>query len=157
MTYALGQKSLTQLSGVHPDLARVVKRAIGLSTQDFTVFEGLRSQATQNAYLKRGVTTVKFSQHMKQADGYGHAVDLVPWVAGGPRWEWPIIYPIAAAMALAARQEGVSIRWGGCWTNLDDIVATPAAMKAAVNAYTDSRRKMGRTAFLDGPHYEMAN
>lgn len=27
-------------------------------------------------------------------------------------------------------------------------------MKAEVNAYTDRRRALGKTAFLDGPHYQ---
>ena len=154
MTYALGAASLAKLNGVHPDMARVVKRAITISPQDFAVFEGLRSQATQNAYLARGVTRVKFSQHMLQGDGYGHAVDLVPWISGGPRWEWPLIYPIAAAMREAAIAERVSIRWGGIWdVCLNDIGAGAPAIKKAVEAYC--ARHPGPD-FIDGPHYEIA-
>ena len=44
MAFNLGAKSLSRLEGVHPDLVRVVKHAIGLSTQDFMVVEGLRSR-----------------------------------------------------------------------------------------------------------------
>lgn len=154
MTYVLGAGSRAKLDRVHPDIVRVVRRAITITAQDFTVFEGLRSQATQNAYLARGVTKVKFSQHMLQADGFGHAVDLVPWIEGGARWEWPLIYPIAAAMRDAARFERVAIRWGGVWDKvLNDLAAGPEAMKQAVADYC--ARHPGPD-FIDGPHYELA-
>lgn len=153
MTYSLGAGSLAKLNGVHPDMLRVVKRAIGISAQDFTVFEGLRTQATQNSYLARGVTRVKFSQHMLQKDGFGHAVDLVPWISGGPRWEWPLIYPIAAAMRDAAIAEMVEIRWGGVWDRtLNELGHNAAAIKQAVADYCT--RHPGPD-FIDGPHYEL--
>ena len=154
MTYILGKKSLANLDGVHPDLVRVVKRAIGLTEQDFTVQEGLRSIETQREYLKRGVTKTLNSQHLKQGDGFGHAVDLVPWIGGQPRWEWPAIYPIAAAMRAAAAVEGVRLRWGGVWDRaLADLGNGPASLKQAVADYCV--RHPGPD-FLDGPHYELA-
>ena len=39
MKYALGPKSLAKLDGVHPDLVKVVKRAIALTRQDFMVLD----------------------------------------------------------------------------------------------------------------------
>lgn len=52
---------------------------------------------------------------------------------------------------------GVSIRWGGTWINMADIkTGTPGAMKAAVDAYGAARRKLGKAAFTDGPHFELA-
>jgi peptidoglycan L-alanyl-D-glutamate endopeptidase CwlK len=47
MTYSLGARSLQRLEGVHPDLVRVVKRAISLTDLDFTVLEGLRTVERQ--------------------------------------------------------------------------------------------------------------
>jgi peptidoglycan L-alanyl-D-glutamate endopeptidase CwlK len=38
------------------------------------------------------------SRHLIRSDGFGHAVDLVPWINGKPRWEWKPIYHIAAAV-----------------------------------------------------------
>ncbi|WP_157215853.1 M15 family metallopeptidase domain-containing protein [Flavisphingomonas formosensis] len=154
MTYSLGAKSLANLSGVHPAIAHVVCRAITITEQDFSVYEGLRTQATQDAYLGRGVTKVKFSQHMKQADGYGHAVDLVPWIEGANRWEWPLIYPIASAMRAAAAERGVSLRWGGVWDRaLLELGRSPASLKKAVSEYCT--RHPGPD-FFDGPHFELA-
>jgi len=155
--YSLGSKSIANLTGVHPKLVAVVKRAIKLTSQDFTVQEGLRSITTQKSYVARGVSKTLNSKHIKQDDNYGHAVDLVPWFNSQPRWEWPLMYPIAAAMQEAAREENVQIRWGGNWSTINFMPLGEAAMKRAVNDYVDARRKIGRTAFIDGPHYELVS
>lgn len=44
MTYKLSKKSLSKLDGVHPDLVKVVKRAIEITECDFTITEGLRTK-----------------------------------------------------------------------------------------------------------------
>jgi len=155
VTYTFGEKSKTNLNGVHPALRAVVMAAIGLTEQDFTVFEGLRTLATQKEYMKRGVTRTLASKHLKQPDGLGHAVDLVPWIAGAARWEWEPIYRIAVAMDKAATAQGVAskIRWGGIWdrTMADYGTNAPVSMKDAVAAYC--KRHPGPD-FIDGPHYE---
>lgn len=156
MPFILGAKSRAELKGVHPDLVRVVERAIQLTTQDFSVHDGLRTEAEQREYVRTGASQTMNSMHRKQADGYGHAVDLVPFINGKPRWEWPAIYPIAAAMWQASRELKVPIRWGGPWANLWDIkTGSPAAMKAAVDAYGAARRRAGKKVFTDGPHFEI--
>lgn len=150
MTYALGEKSLKNLNGVHPNLVRLVKQAIAVSKQDFGVHEGLRTPETQAEYLRRGVTRTLKSKHLKQADGYSHAVDLVPYINGVLRWEWPLIYPIATAMRAAAIGNGIRVRWGGVWDfALNDL---PSGLEGAVRGYAD--RHPGPD-FLDGPHYEL--
>ena len=157
MTYSLGAKSRAELKGVHPDLIRVVERAIQITTQDFSVHDGLRTLEEQKRYVATGVSQTMNSKHRPQADGFGHAVDLVPFINGKLRWEWPAIYPIASAVWQAAKELGVPIRWGGPWANLSDIkTGTPGAMKAAVEAYGAARRKAGKKAFTDGPHFELA-
>lgn len=153
MTYALGSKSLANLQGVHPALVRVVKRAITTTKQDFSVHEGLRSLATQKSYVARGVSKTMNSKHLRQADGFGHAVDLVPWINGQPRWEWSLIWPIAVAMRGAAIAEGVNVRWGSVWDRLiADLPGDAAGLKMAVDAYCT--RHPGKD-FLDGPHWEL--
>jgi peptidoglycan L-alanyl-D-glutamate endopeptidase CwlK len=148
MAFALGKASQAKLDLVRPQLARVVRRAITITTADFTVFEAMRTLATQKEYLRRGVTKTLNSRHLT-----GDAVDLVPWVSGGPRWEWPPIYNIAAAMREAAVIEGVALRWGGVWDRrLADLPANAAGIKRAVEQYC--ARHPGPD-FLDGPHYEL--
>ena len=57
MSYALGSRSLQTLEGVHPDLVAVVKLAITLTEQDFSVGEGIRSVERQRELLASGKTT----------------------------------------------------------------------------------------------------
>lgn len=157
MAYSLGSKSLAELEGVHPKLVSVVKRAIELTKQDFSVHDGLRTIAEQREYVRRGVSKTMNSMHMKQADGFGHAVDLVPWILGSLRWEWKPIFVIAAAVRFAAIELDVPLTWGGVWDRaFNDIGGTPAEIEAAVNAYVARRRGLGKTAFIDGPHWQLA-
>lgn len=154
MTFALGKTSRARLAGVHPRLVAIVERAIVLSGQDFTVFEGLRTLARQKELVRTGASKTLASQHLRQPDGFGHAVDLVPWIGGRARWEWGPIYEIARAMRAAAEELGAGdeIRWGGVWDRrLDDLPSSAEGIKAAVIAY--SARHPGPD-FLDGPHFE---
>lgn len=148
--YALGTKSLANLKGVHPNLVSCVQEAIKLSTQDFGVHEGLRTLETQAEYMKCGVTRTMDSKHLKQADGFGHAVDLVPYLDGKLRWEWPLIYPIASAMQKSAQKFGLKLRWGGVW----DRVLTQLSEDFKQDVADYCVRHPGPD-FLDGPHYEL--
>lgn len=155
MAYALGAKSLAELSGVDPRLVAVVKRAIELTPQDFAVHDGLRTEAEQTELVRRGASQTMNSMHRKQRDGFGHAVDLVPYINGKLRWEWDAIYPIAAAVKFAAAELNVPIRWGGCWQHMSQIKGSTAAdLEKAVEAYGAARRKAGKRSFPDGPHFE---
>jgi peptidoglycan LD-endopeptidase CwlK len=115
MTYRLGRTSLSRLAGVHPDLVRVVKRAITLTDVDFTVLEGLRTLARQEQLVAAGASKTMNSRHLT-----GHAVDLGALVDGKVRWDWPLYHKIADAMKEAAQLEGVRIEWGGDWKSFPD-------------------------------------
>lgn len=115
MAFKLGPRSLLNLRGVHPDLVRVVKRAIGISTIDFTVIEGLRSIARQKELFAKGATKTMRSRHI-----HGFAVDIAPYVGGSIRWDWPLFDQIESAMKEAARLENVKIEWGGDWVTFKD-------------------------------------
>ena len=112
MPYALGSRSLQNLSGVHPDLVAVVKLAISKTTQDFTVLEGIRNINRQRELVKTGKSTTMNSRHLT-----GHAVDLAPWPIS---WEWEGFYPIADAMKAAAEELDVNLEWGGDWKSFPD-------------------------------------
>lgn len=113
--FKLGPRSKMRLEGVHPDLVRVVDRAIEISTVDFTVLEGLRTPERQKTLLESGASQTMNSRHIT-----GHAVDLGAWVDGQVDWSWPLYHKIAAAMKTAAKELGVSIVWGGDWRNFKD-------------------------------------
>lgn len=156
MAYSLGERSLAELEGVHPSLVSVVKRAITLTKQDFSVHDGLRTIAEQREYVRRGVSKTMNSMHMKQPDGFGHAFDLVPYINGQLRWEWKPIFVIAAAVHQAARELGVALTWGGVWDRAFlELGESAADMEKAVNSYVARRRALGKTAFIDGPHWQL--
>jgi peptidoglycan L-alanyl-D-glutamate endopeptidase CwlK len=115
MASPLGPKSMDKLNGVHPDLVRVVKRAIFLSDVDFIVTEGVRSPAKQAILVKAGASKTMNSRHLT-----GDAVDLAAMVNGEVRWDWPLYHKIAAAMKSAAAEEKVAIEWGGDWRTFKD-------------------------------------
>ena len=113
--FVLSKKSLDRLTGVHPDLVRVVKRAIEITTVDFAVLEGVRSKARQEQLVKAGASQTMNSRHIT-----GHAVDLGAYVSGSVRWDWPLYHKIADAMKQAAAEVGVPIEWGGDWRTFKD-------------------------------------
>lgn len=115
MGYTLGSRSRANLAGVHPDLVRVVERAIERSEIDFTVTEGLRTATRQAQLLAAGASRTMQSRHLT-----GHAVDLAALVGGQVRWDWPLYARLAAAMKAAAAELGVALVWGGDWRTLKD-------------------------------------
>lgn len=115
MSIILGQRSLSRLDGLHPDLVRVVKRAATMSSLDFTVLEGLRTLARQKQLLAAKATTTMKSRHLT-----GHAVDLAPMLSGKVTWDWPLYHQLAPIVKAAAKVEGIPIEWGGDWRTFKD-------------------------------------
>ena len=153
MTFTLSAASRATLVGVHPALAAVAVRALALSSQDFAVHDGLREPSEQAALVAAGVSRTMNSKHVRQADGYGHAVDLVPVIAGRLRWDWLGCYRVAVAMRAAAVEAGLPVTWGGVWDrDLRDLQADPDGMAAAVAGY---QQRKGGHGFVDGPHFEL--
>ena len=151
MAYALGSKSRQNLIGVHPRLIAVVERAIQITSQDFTVFEGVRTPARQRLLFNAGKSKTLKSNHFVHADGFGHAVDLVPWVQGRAQWLWPEGYKIAQAMHVAADDLGVDLRWGGVWDRRLKALDL-YDLRGEVHAY--AARHAGPD-LLDAPHFEL--
>jgi len=141
MSYSLSQRSISNLRGVHPDLVAVVERAIEITTQDFIVIEGVRTQERQDELWAQGRTkpgqivtwTKDASSHGIGKDGYGHAVDVCPFPV-----DWNDLKKfdaIADAMFDAAAEIGVRLRWGADW---------------------DMDGKTRERGESDSPHFELA-
>ncbi len=114
--WVLSQRSLDRLKCVHPDLVKVVKRAIEISEYDFMVVEGLRTKETQAEYVKKGVSQTMNSRHI-----IGQAVDLAPLENGAIDWnnKKGQFDAVAKAMLQAAKELNVKITWGGNWKMVD--------------------------------------
>lgn len=130
--FRLSQKSRARLSGVHPDLVRVVERAIEVTSMDFMVIEGVRTLEKQREYFRAGKSRTMNSRHLPraakgQAHPVSHAVDLTPMLdldgdgVLDVSWRPRDFKPIAIAMKEAAAKLGVPIVWGGDWKSFVDM------------------------------------
>ena len=115
MAFAFGARSRARLTGVHPDLVRVVELALTYSPHDFTITEGLRSVARQRELKAAGASQTMNSRHIT-----GHAIDFAVLVDGKVRWDWPLYGQVAVAFKRAAKELNVPITWGGDWKSLRD-------------------------------------
>ncbi len=113
--FRLSRRSRQSLNGVHPDLVRIVERAIEITPVDFIVTEGLRTRERQAQLFKAKATMTMNSRHLT-----GHAVDVVAWVGSEVRWDWPLYSLIAAAMKRAAAELAIPLEWGGDWRSFKD-------------------------------------
>jgi len=148
MSYKLGKRSLEKLEGVDERMVAVVKYAISVTKQDFSVICGLRTIEEQKALVAKGASKTMKSKHLD-----GHAVDLMAYV-DGDRWELNLYDEIADAMAEGARAVDVPIRWGAAWT-VPNIAYWKGDMESAMNDYIDTRRGQDRRPFIDAPHFEL--
>jgi peptidoglycan L-alanyl-D-glutamate endopeptidase CwlK len=113
--FHFSQSSLGRLHGVHPDLVKVLNRAIEMTEVDFGITEGFRSAERQRQLVAAGKSQTQNSRHLT-----GHAVDVDAFVDGAVNWEWENYVKIARAVKKAAFDLGVPIHWGGDWITLKD-------------------------------------
>ena len=149
MAFKLSSRSLGRLDGVDEKLSNVVKKAIGYSTVDFGVIQGLRSVEEQKELVARGLSKTMKSKHLE-----GRAVDLMAYLNGRACWEINGYDVIADAMKRAAIEEDVPMRWGAAWT-VSDIRSWEGTMEEAMLHYVDIRRGQNKRPFIDGPHFEL--
>ena len=150
MTFKLSERSLGKLEGVNDNMKLVVMKAITLTTIDFGVICGIRSQAEQEELVAKGASKTMKSRHLT-----GDAVDLMCYLGSRGSWELNLYDDVADAMKQAAQDEGVGIRWGAAW-QIPDIREWDGTMEEAMNAYIDLRRSEGRRPFIDAPHFELS-
>jgi peptidoglycan L-alanyl-D-glutamate endopeptidase CwlK len=116
MTRTFGSRSLKNMVGIHPDLRRVLDRALQDSPLDFVVIEGLRTLARQKQLVASGASQTLNSRHLT-----GHAVDLLPIGPDGKSaFDWPLYDKLGPAVKAAAEAEGVALDWGGDWKKFKD-------------------------------------
>ena len=105
--YKLSNRSMKELVGVHPILSFAVTEAIKITSQDFMVLDGVRSDSEQRTLVDRGVSKTYNSYHL-----YGLAVDLVAYVDGKPSWDKQYYRAIADAMKHVINEHNLPIEWG---------------------------------------------
>lgn len=133
-----GTSSEQHLKGLHPTLIAVVRRALQTCKYDFSVVQGLRTDEECYVNFGKGRTPAqclaggcpaRYSQpklpkvtwlghalssnHRKKADGFGHAVDLLPEPYD---WKDPSHFiAVRDAVFAAATELRAHLRWGADW------------------------------------------
>ena len=115
MTFALSQRSKDRLSGVHPDLVKVIEEAIKESPLDFSITEGVRTKERQQALFDSGKSQTMNSRHLS-----GKAVDIAVIKDGEITWDFKHYQTVADHIKSIAKDMGVEIVWGGDWKSLRD-------------------------------------
>lgn len=146
MTFKLSKNSLSKLEGVHPKLVELTYEAIKVSPIDFSVVQGLRTKAHQEALYAQGrkslnevnflrkkaqlapitekenekvVTWTLNSNHIEKSDGYGWAIDIAAFVDGKITWDTNYYPPIINAFRATAKRMGLKIKCGIDWSPKD--------------------------------------
>lgn len=113
--FKFGPRSEERLQGVHPDLIKVVRRALELSKVDFSVSEGLRTYARQKQLVADGKSKTMNSRHLS-----GHAVDLYPVSKAGAEWVREDFAEVVDAMRRASKALGIPVEHGHDWKSFPD-------------------------------------
>lgn len=85
------RRSLERLKGVHPKLIVLATAVLERYPHyDLSIIEGVRSYERQLQLVDEGFSKTLKSKHLKQDDGFAHAIDMkpstLPWDA--PEKEW---------------------------------------------------------------------
>lgn len=153
----LATRSVEKLTGVHPDLVRVVVAAH--DTCKFHVTDGVRTLERQKKLVAAGKSKTLKSRHL-----VGCAVDLVAVTDDGKvSYDDGAMRVVASAMKKAAGDLGIPIEWGGDWTSFvdtphfqlpedlyPDAAAPTRAQKPVVEAVKDSKTILGDLVALAG-------
>ena len=113
--FKLSKKSLAKLDEVNPDLQKLVRNAIGLSTIDFGISEGMRTKERQKILYDTGKSQTMNSRHLT-----GHAVDVYAWKDGAVSWEFEDYETINIAFSQASKLTNIPYVWGGSWKSFKD-------------------------------------
>jgi peptidoglycan L-alanyl-D-glutamate endopeptidase CwlK len=115
MTFALGQRSKDRLTGVHPDLVKIIEEAIKESPLDFSITEGLRTKERQKALFDAGKSQTMNSRHIT-----GKAVDIAVIKDGEVTWDFKHYQTVADHIKKIAKDMKIDLVWGGDWQSFRD-------------------------------------
>jgi peptidoglycan L-alanyl-D-glutamate endopeptidase CwlK len=115
MTFSFGTRSKERLSGVHPDLVKVMEEAIKESPLDFSITEGLRTKERQQELFSAGKSQTMNSRHLT-----GKAVDIAVLVDGKVTWDLKYYRIVTDHIKKVAKQLDIPIVCGIDWTSFVD-------------------------------------
>ena len=128
--YKYSKQSLDKLKTCHPDIQKVMNEVI--KHVDCTIIEGIRTKEQQEEYVRTGKSKTMDSKHLRQADGYSHAVDVMAYPIIWDDWKRNSYF--AGFVMGTAKSMGIDLRSGIDW---------------------DSDFDISEHSFLDAPHLEL--
>jgi peptidoglycan L-alanyl-D-glutamate endopeptidase CwlK len=124
VTFSFSQRSLKNLVGLHPDLARVAYDALAITPLDFGIIEGVRTGERQHELFRAGKTQLDWPGKPGSLQGRhltGHAFDYIVYVDGvATETDLAAYAKVADAFKAAAASRNVKIRYGGDWVGFKD-------------------------------------
>ena len=109
--------SSERLATCHPDLQRLMLEVI--KHWDCSVTYGIRTEEEQKQMVAKGKSITMNSKHLRQPDGYSHAVDVVPYPID---WDdHKRFYYFGGFVLGIAKSLGIKVRWGGDWNGNMDV------------------------------------
>ncbi len=112
------------LKKVHPDLARVIRRAAAIwphKDQVFFITCSIRTIEEQRKLIAAGASRTMRSRHLPgKTNKLSHAIDIAIKVNGKVRWDWPLFVQASKTILAAAKAEKVPVEWGGSWKRFRD-------------------------------------
>ena len=127
--FKFSESSAKKLESLHPQMVALLAECLydPNCPYDFGVIEALRTIEKQREYLASGASRTLNSKHLKQPDGFSHAVDLKIVIDGvyittAPKYE--TLNNHIQAVASRMRQAGelnIDVGWGGnMWAGFID-------------------------------------
>ena len=136
MSYKYSQASLSKLNTCHPDIQKLLNKAI--KYYDITILEGIRTTERQTELVRTGMSKTMDSKHLDQGDGFSHAVDCALWpIDWNDRERFVFLQGYLKGLADAMLEAGEithTLRLGVDWDNDGNIK---------------------EHSFFDGPHIEL--
>lgn len=120
----LSSRDEAHLKKVHPDLARVIRRAAADwkdTSKSFFITCSIRTLEEQKKLKAAGASKTLRSRHLPgKTNKLSHAVDLAVRMGNNIKWDWPLYVDLSKKIKAAAAKEKVSIEWGGDWVSFRD-------------------------------------
>lgn len=112
------------LKKVHPDLARVFRRAAAMwphKDQVFFITCSIRTIEEQRKLIAAGASRTMRSRHLPgKTNKLSHAIDIAIKVNNKVRWDWPLFVQASKTIKAAAKAERVPIEAGVDWVKFKD-------------------------------------
>jgi peptidoglycan L-alanyl-D-glutamate endopeptidase CwlK len=113
--FSFGNRSKERLNGVHPDMVKVMEKAIKESPLDFSITEGLRTKERQQELFSAGKSQTMNSRHLT-----GKAVDIAVLVDGKVTWDLKHYRIVTDHVKKVAKELDIPIVCGIDWTSFVD-------------------------------------